>query len=197
MMMGGRTKIGIGRTTRVKAVSMIAWGKRREHCAHASFQILQWVGFNFPFHEIRWVLSDGSRAGNDKFSHHQPPSHLQFTGEKKQQGYKQYSVRPSNKYAEFAKKPLTCLAAILEDPTTFPLLSSTSTPSESSLCLIRPTLQMLALAEDGERKAAFIISYISMAHEQMLKTNAVNNKIRNSFKNILIENKAKHKLLVL
>ena len=78
-MMGGRTKIGIGRTTRVKAVSVIAWGKRREHCAHASFQILQWVGFNFLFHEIRWVLGDRSWAGNDAFSHYQPPSHLQFT----------------------------------------------------------------------------------------------------------------------
>lgn len=47
--MGGRTKIGMGRTTRVKAVSVIAWGERWEHCAHASFQTLQWVGFNFPF----------------------------------------------------------------------------------------------------------------------------------------------------
>lgn len=47
------------------------------------------------------------------------------------------------------KTPLTCLAAILEDPTTWPWSSSTSIPSDSSLCLIRPTLQMFALAEEG------------------------------------------------
>lgn len=42
----------------------------------------------------------------------------------------------------------TCFAAILEDPTMFPLLSRTSIPSSSSVCLIRTTLQILALAED-------------------------------------------------
>lgn len=41
---------------------------------------------------------------------------------------------------------LTCLAAILEDPTTFPLSSNTSMPSDSSVCLIKPTLQMFAVA---------------------------------------------------
>lgn len=56
--------------------------------------------------------------------------------------------------AESAEKALTCLAAILEDPTTFPSLSSTSIPSDNSLCLIRATLQMFALAEDGEREEA-------------------------------------------
>lgn len=43
---------------------------------------------------------------------------------------------------------LTCLAATLDEPTMFPLLSSTSIPSSSSVCLIRTTLQMLALAEE-------------------------------------------------
>jgi len=42
----------------------------------------------------------------------------------------------------------TCFAAILEDPTMFPLLSKTSIPSSSSVCLIRTTLQILALAAD-------------------------------------------------
>lgn len=51
--MGGSTKIGIGRTTRVKAVSMIAWGKRQEHCAHASFQGQLWVSFNSLFYDSR------------------------------------------------------------------------------------------------------------------------------------------------
>lgn len=41
---------------------------------------------------------------------------------------------------------LTCLAAILEDPTTFPSSSNTSMPSDSSVCLIKPTLQMFAVA---------------------------------------------------
>lgn len=41
----------------------------------------------------------------------------------------------------------TCFAAIREDPTTFPLLSNTSIPSDISLCLIRATLQMFALAK--------------------------------------------------
>lgn len=46
---------------------------------------------------------------------------------------------------------LTCLAATFEDPTTFPLLSITSIPSESSLCLIKATLQMLAVAAESEK----------------------------------------------
>jgi len=33
-------------------------GERWEHCAHASFQILQWVGFNFLFYGIRCVPSE-------------------------------------------------------------------------------------------------------------------------------------------
>lgn len=59
------------------------------------------------------------------------------------------------------KRALTCLAAILEDPTTFPLLSSTSTPSDSSLCLIRPTLQMFALAGKGEGDSSGIIMHFN------------------------------------
>lgn len=50
----------------------------------------------------------------------------------------------------FKDKVLTCLAATFEDPTTLPLLSITSIPSESSLCLIKATLQMLAVAADSE-----------------------------------------------
>lgn len=141
-MMGGSTKIGIGRTTRVNAVSMIAWGRRWEHCAHASFQILQRLGFNFPFHEIR-TCAEWRPGAEQEIMNLQPPSRLQI-GE----NIPTCLMQSSN------KKQLTCLAAILDDPTTFPLLSRTSTPSDSSLCLIRPTLQMFALA--GERKAASI-----------------------------------------
>lgn len=78
--------------------------------------------------------------------HFQPPSHLEIT-KRRQQVYK--NIRCSQPAcAEYEKKLLTCLAAILEDPTTFPLLSSTSIPSDSSLCLIKLTLQMFAVAED-------------------------------------------------
>lgn len=155
-MMGGSTKIGIGRTTRVKAVSMIAWGKRWEHCAHASFQILLWVRFNFPFHGIRWVLSDGSRAGSYAFS-----AAITFAKcWKKQRVHTHVQCCQATNMLNLQKKrPLTCLAAILEDPTTFPLSSSTSIPSDSSLCLIRPTLQMFALAEDGERGSFYNLTH--------------------------------------
>lgn len=152
--MGGRTKIGIGRTTRVKAVSMIAWGKRWEHCAHASFQIPQWVGFNFPFHEIRWVLSNRNRGRKWCIFPIISQHHIWNSQSEKKEMKINKHIQWSNKNAECAKKrPLTCLAAILEDPTTFPLSSSTSIPSDSSLCRIRPTLQMFALAEDGKRRA--------------------------------------------
>ena len=139
MMMGGRTKIGMGSTTRVKAVSMIAWGTRREHCAHASFQTLQWVGFNFPFHEIRCVRVTAAE---------QEVMHFHIIG----RHHICHSVKKCvNIFGAVESQvcKLTCLAAIFEDPTTFPLSSSTSIPSDSSLCLIRPTLQMFALAEDG------------------------------------------------
>lgn len=86
------------------------------------------------------------------FPHYQLPSHFQFT--EKQQVYKNIHYTQVTRVLSMQKKKtLTCLAAILEDPTTLPLLSSTSIPSDNSLCLIRPTLQMFALAEDGERKS--------------------------------------------
>lgn len=71
-MMGGSTKIGIGRTTRVKAVSMIAWGKIGEHCAHASFQTWQQTRVHSVFHEIRWLndLQESSSKPHVFGSHH-------------------------------------------------------------------------------------------------------------------------------
>lgn len=61
------------------------------------------------------------------------------------------SVYICNSTEEFVSDSLTCLAAIREEPTTFPLESSTSIPSESSLCLIRATLQTFALAVKKKR----------------------------------------------
>lgn len=58
-------------------------------------------------------------------------------------------------YRPPSKVELTCVAAILEEPTTFPLASSTSMPSDSSLCLIRATLQMFALAEYQDWKIEY------------------------------------------
>lgn len=77
-MMGGSTKIGIGRTTRVNAVSMIAWGRRWEHCAHASFQILQRLRFNFLFHEIR-TCAEWRPGVKQEIMNLQPPSRLQIS----------------------------------------------------------------------------------------------------------------------
>jgi hypothetical protein len=50
MMMGGRTKIGIGRTTLVKAVSIIAWGGRKKYSAHDSIYNFAtcWIKFPLP-----------------------------------------------------------------------------------------------------------------------------------------------------
>lgn len=120
-MMGGRTKIGIGRTTRVKAVSMIAWGQRTLCTCFIS---------NTEFIYLFFRKSDGVWISNEN-------------------------------HACKNERALTCLAAILEDPTTFPLLSSTSMPSDSSLCLIRPTLQMFALAGKGEGDSSEIIMHFN------------------------------------
>lgn len=57
MMMGGRTKIGIGRTTRVKAVSMIAWGKDENIVHTLHFKYRNELDLIFPFmrSDVCWV----------------------------------------------------------------------------------------------------------------------------------------------
>lgn len=123
MMMGGSTKMGIGRMTRVKAVSMMAWGNivHTHHLQHSNKSRLVFLCLQFS-----WVA---------------------VLQEIKQIWRLKKSLR--QKWEDFATtctRPLTCLAAILEDPTTLPLSSNTSMPSDSSVCLIKPTLQMFAVA---------------------------------------------------
>lgn len=59
MMMGGRTKIGIGRTTRVKAVSMIAWGKDENIVHMLHFKHCSELDLIFPFmrSDVCWVTA--------------------------------------------------------------------------------------------------------------------------------------------
>lgn len=129
-MTGGSTKMGNGRTTRVKAVSMIAWGEKWENIVHTP----RYVGFISTF-----VAADGRRhtwaelRERRLVSRHHPQK-------KKIWG-----------------NVLTCLAATFEEPTTFPLLSITSIPSESSLCLIKATLQMLAVAKVGKKGSEHVL----------------------------------------
>lgn len=121
--MGGSTKMGIGRTTRVKAVSMMAWRDivHTLHLQHSSkscfvFSVFRSVGWQFYRRSNKNITIEKLWR--------QTWEHLATTG----------------------TRPLTCLAAILEDPTTLPLSSNTSMPSDSSVCLIKPTLQMFAVA---------------------------------------------------
>lgn len=105
MMMGGSTNIGIGRTTRVKAVSMIAWGYEREHCAHASFQILHRLGFNFPSQTGKsdgcWVTGAEQEMINSPIiSHH----HIRNSRKKETASASiTYSARSHNDCAEHTK----------------------------------------------------------------------------------------------
>lgn len=128
--MGGSTKMGMGRMTRVKAVSVMAWGNivHTLHLQHSSKS-------HFTFSVTR---SDGCQ-----FYRSRPWNKYVFKttviNEKLQQ-------RVWEHLATTRGRLLTCLAAILEDPTTFPSSSNTSMPSDSSVCLIKPTLQMFAVA---------------------------------------------------
>lgn len=139
--MGGSTKMGIGRMTRVKAVSMIAWGDARTLCTRFTSNTAIKSDFVFSF-----MRSDSQGADlqerSRKLKCFQPPSRLKTN--------KKEINNSLCKNIQFGYRRLTCLAAILEDPTTFPLSSSTSIPSDSSVCLIKPTLQMFAVAEEQE-----------------------------------------------
>lgn len=73
-------------------------------------------------------------------------------------GHRLKSIASVNKATKLHLKNInirTCLAATLDVPTTFPLSSSTLTPSDSSECLMSTTLQTFALAaetREGVRK---------------------------------------------
>lgn len=123
--MGGSTKMGMGRMTRVKAVSVMAWGNivHTLHLQHITFSVTRSDGGQF----------NRSRAWNKNVFK------TTVINEKLRQ-------RVWEHLATTRGRLLTCLAAILEDPTTFPSSSNTSMPSDSSVCLIKPTLQMFAVA---------------------------------------------------
>lgn len=106
------------------------WWPGETWCTHTHFTCSTAVSL------VSFSLSSGRRGAS-------------FTGGKKQT----LSLQQIWEHSPSARtRPLTCLAAILEDPTTLPLSSSTSMPSDSSVCLIKPTLQMFAVASGRKQQ---------------------------------------------
>lgn len=158
-MMGGRTKIGIGRTTRVKAVSVIAWGgKIRTLCTRfISNTAMSWIPFSLSWNQMAAELQEPCRK---LFF-----SIITFTIHWKTSEIQTYSMQSSNKFGTSLVKKKKSHLHVLQRSWRI-LLHSQCCPGHQSLqtahCVSSDPHYRCLHSLDGEIKAPHFISFFKI-----------------------------------